>query len=60
MNADPAHRAPRDATRVSLEQEDGRYWTARFNATRDELEEAIDTVGDSVDAVAAYLNKPLG
>lgn len=57
MSADPGRPAPQDTTRVSLEQDDDRYWTARFAATREELEEAIDTVGDSVDAVAAYLNR---
>lgn len=32
------------------------YWTRRFNVSRDEVEEAIEVVGDHADAVAAYLN----
>jgi len=31
------------------------YWTSRFHVSREELEEAIDAVGDSAAAVAAYL-----
>lgn len=32
------------------------YWTYRFDVSREELEEAVETVGDSAAAVAAYLN----
>lgn len=32
------------------------YWTSRFDVSREELEEAVETVGDSPAAVAAYLN----
>jgi hypothetical protein len=32
------------------------HWTSRFGVSRDELEEAVDTVGDNVAAVTAYLN----
>jgi hypothetical protein len=44
-------------SRVSLADEAAiRYWTARLGVSRDELEEAVETVGDSIAAVAAYLN----
>jgi hypothetical protein len=47
----------RDVDRVTLNNDTMvRYWTGRFDASPEELEEAIDIVGDSVDAVAAYLN----
>ncbi|GAY24675.1 DUF3606 domain-containing protein [Sphingobium fuliginis] len=32
------------------------YWTNRFGASKEQLEEAVEAVGNSVDAVAAYLN----
>ena len=50
-------KAPEDTSRVTMEDDAAiLYWIDRFNVSREELEEAIDTVGDSVDAVAAYLN----
>ncbi|MDO7834259.1 DUF3606 domain-containing protein [Sphingobium sp. HBC34] len=46
-----------DDGRVALECEAAvLYWTYRFGVTRDELEEAVEMVGDDADAVAAYLN----
>jgi hypothetical protein len=47
----------RDDDRVALECDAViLYWTCRFGVTRDELEEAIEMVGDDAGAVAAYLN----
>ena len=58
MSAQPGQRSPRDVNSVSLEQDrDVRYWTNRFGVSREELEEAVETVGESVDAVAVYLNR---
>ncbi|WP_420143369.1 DUF3606 domain-containing protein [Sphingobium sp.] len=46
-----------DTERVRLDSEAAvLYWTSRFNVSRDELEEAVDIVGNSISAVAAYLN----
>lgn len=46
-----------DAGRVMLDSEAAiLYWTSRFGVDPDELAEAVDSVGDSIDAVAAYLN----
>ena len=57
MTTEQSGKAPQDLTCVSLEQEEDRlYWTNRFSVSSDELAEAVDTVGDDVDAVAAYLN----
>ncbi|MFZ2995227.1 DUF3606 domain-containing protein [Sphingobium sp.] len=58
MSAQPGRASPRDVNRVSLEQDrDVQYWTNRFGVSREELEEAVETVGESVDAVAVYLNR---
>ena len=57
MTPEEGHRTPLNTTRVSLEREEEcLYWTNRFSVSRDELVEAVETVGDDVDAVAAYLN----
>ncbi|MBJ7377529.1 MULTISPECIES: DUF3606 domain-containing protein [Sphingobium] len=46
-----------EADRVTLDNEAAiLYWTSRFDVSPEELAEAVDVVGDSVDAVAAYLN----
>jgi hypothetical protein len=57
MIHDQSRAGPPEASHVALEDADAvDYWTSRFDVSREELEEAVDTVGDSVDAVAAYLN----
>ncbi|EAT09407.1 DUF3606 domain-containing protein [Sphingobium sp. 10 DY56-G10] len=57
MTTGESRRTPQDLTYVSLEREEDRlYWTNRFNVSGDELTEAVETVGNDVDAVAAYLN----
>lgn len=46
-----------DVGRVALDSDAAvLYWTRHFDVSPGELEEAIEIVGDSVDAVAAYLN----
>lgn len=46
-----------DADRVIVDNEAAiLYWTYRFDVSPEELAEAVDVVGDSIDAVAAYLN----
>ena len=43
--------------RIMIEDETAvLYWTYRFDVGREELYEAVDAVGDSPAAVAAYLN----
>ena len=57
MTTGESRRTPQDLTYVSLEREEDRlYWTNRFNVSGDERTEAVETVGNDVDAVAAYLN----
>lgn len=49
---------PRDLKHVSLaENLEVQYWSKRFQSSRRELEEAVDRVGHSVNAVADYLNR---
>jgi hypothetical protein len=31
------------------------YWTGKFGVSRDRLQEAVDAVGNSADAIKAYL-----
>lgn len=33
------------------------YWTSQLKVTNDELKEAVEAVGNSVEAVKVYLNK---
>lgn len=57
MNDHQSRAGPPDASHVCLDDAEAiDYWTHRFDVSREELEEAVETVGDSVDAVAAYLN----
>ena len=47
---------PHDATRINLNQSwELEYWCGALNCTEDELREAVEKVGDSVDAVTKYL-----
>ncbi|QGP79919.1 DUF3606 domain-containing protein [Sphingobium sp. CAP-1] len=46
-----------DDGRIALECEAAvLYWTRHLGVTREELEEAVEIVGDDAGAVAAYLN----
>ena len=53
-----ANRAPQDASRVSMGEEyEVRYWTKKFNVDRDDLQRAVDTVGNGAADVEQYLGK---
>lgn len=46
-----------DSDRISLSEEhEIRDWTKRLGVGEEELREAVDAVGNSADAVRAYLN----
>lgn len=46
-----------DSDRISLSEEyEIRDWTERLGVSEEELREAVDAVGNSADAVRAYLN----
>jgi len=49
---------PRDIKHVSLAEDlEVQYWSKRFQTTRRQLEQAVEHVGHSVNAVADYLNR---
>lgn len=48
---------PPNLKHVSLRKDlEVQYWRQRFHTSRWQLEEAVERVGHSVNAVAAYLN----
>lgn len=49
-------RAPKNLKQVSLRRDiEVQYWSHRLNASRAALEEAVEHVGSSVNAVTDYL-----
>jgi hypothetical protein len=49
---------PRDLKHVSLKEDlEVQYWSQRFQASRRQLEEAVEQVGHSVNAVADYIDR---
>lgn len=57
MADDKTARGPQDSSRIALgEDYEVQYWTNRFSVSKERLEEAVKAVGNSVDAVADYLN----
>lgn len=49
-------RGPRDSSRIAMgEDYEVEYWTDKFGVSRDELQKAVDAVGNSADAVEARL-----
>lgn len=49
---------PRDLKYVSLKEDmEVQYWSQRFQTSRRQLEDAVEKVGHSVNAVADYINR---
>jgi hypothetical protein len=49
-------RAPQDASRIAMgEDYEVRYWTNKFGVSREELQRAVDAVGNSAAAVEQHL-----
>ena len=49
---------PRDLKHVSVKEDlEVQYWSQRFQASRRQLEEAVERVGHSVNAVADYIDR---
>ncbi len=49
---------PRDLKHVSLKEDmEVQYWSQRFQTSRRQLEEAVEKVGHSVNAVADYIDR---
>lgn len=58
MSDDTTERRPQDASRISLEQDyEVRYWTEKWNISREELAEAVQKVGHGAAAVARHLGR---
>lgn len=58
MSDDKTQRTPADASRISLEEDyEVAYWTDALDVGKDQLREAVDAVGNSADAVKAYLGR---
>jgi hypothetical protein len=56
MSDDKTQRSPQDAARVAMgEDYEVRYWTNRFGVSRERLQQAVDAVGNSADAVEQHL-----
>ena len=52
------NRGEPDRSRISLaQQHEVTYWTKRFGVSREELEDAVNLVGNSVTAVERHLRK---
>ncbi|MCD0503295.1 DUF3606 domain-containing protein [Bordetella petrii] len=59
MTDDLNNRGPQDTLRVNVSEAwERRYWSQKFGVTAEQLEEAVHQVGNSVDAVQAYLATP--
>lgn len=49
-------RGPQDSSRIAMgEDYEVEYWTDKFGVSRNELQKAVDAVGNSADAVEAHL-----
>ena len=58
MPDDPNIRGHQDRIRISLTQEhEVRYWTKRFDCTREELTKAVEHVGHMVTDVERWLQQ---
>lgn len=58
MSDDKMKRGPDDQSRISLgEDYEVDYWTDALEVDEDQLREAVEAVGNSADAVKAYLGR---
>jgi hypothetical protein len=58
MADDTGNRGQQDRSRISLSQDhEVRYWTQALGVSKEELEKAVRTVGNSADKVRAHLGK---
>lgn len=49
-------RGPQDNSRIAMgEDYEVRYWTEKFGVSQDELQRAVDAVGNSASAVEKHL-----
>jgi hypothetical protein len=58
MADDKSNRGPQDASRINIHEDyEVAYWTKKFGVSKEELVNAVDRAGVSVDAVAKELGK---
>ena len=58
MVDDPRKRGTPDRSKISMgEEHEVRYWTKHLGVTRDDLQAAVDKVGNSAAAVRKELGK---
>jgi len=58
MADDLSNRGAQDRSRISMgEEHEVRYWTQALGVSREELQRAVDKVGNSADAVRKELGK---
>ncbi|MBO9516451.1 MAG: DUF3606 domain-containing protein [Porphyrobacter sp.] len=58
MSDDKRLRAPQDSSRIAMgEDYEVDYWTNEFGVSRQHLQEAVDQVGNSADAVRTFLGR---
>jgi hypothetical protein len=58
MADDLSNRGAQDRSRISMSEEhEVRYWTQALGVSREELQRAVDKVGNSADAVRKELGK---
>ena len=55
---DKTLRGRQDSSRIAMGEEyEVAYWINKFGVTREQLQEAVNTVGNSTSAVQRYLNR---
>ena len=56
MSDNTSLRGPQDSSRIAMgEDYEVAYWTKKFGVSREELQQAVDAVGNSATAVEKYL-----
>ena len=56
MADDKTLRSPQDSSRIAMgEDYEVEYWTRKFGVSRDRLQQAVDAVGNSANAVERHL-----
>ena len=59
MSDDTALRGQRDRSRIALNEDyEVDYWTEKLGVNREQLESAIRSVGNGVEAVTHYIKAP--
>jgi len=56
MSDDTTQRGPQDSSRVSTSEEyEVRYWTERFGVSHEQLQAAVDAVGNGAETIERHL-----